>query len=89
MTAVFPSHRSVHPSLCPCCGKEENGKCLGVKRRKLMRLVEAVAREERKVARGGPKSAGLVASLDADANILRREVDRIVKMERERDEAWS
>ena len=86
---VFPSHRSVPRNLCVCCGVEPSGTCLGRKRRKLMRLVEAVQREEKKVERGGPKSTGLMSALSADANILRREVDRIVKMERERDEVWS
>ena len=83
---VFPTHRSLHPKFCVCCGREEN--CLGKKRRKFHRLTEAVKREEKKRAKGAP-NAGLLAALSADANILLREIDRITHMERERDEVQS
>ena len=84
---VMPTHRSVPRNLCVCCGKEPDGACLGKKRRKLARLVEAIEREEKRRAKGH-SNAGLLAAMAADADILRREIARIVKMEAERDEAW-
>ena len=86
---VFPTHLSTPAHLCVSCGVKPHGHCLGVARRKLYRLQESIQREERRVARGGPKNAGLVAALQADANILREEVERIVRMEKERDEVQS
>ena len=80
---VLPTHRSMPAHLCVCCGREED--CIGKKRRKMYRLVEAVKREEKKREKGAP-NAGLLAALSADANILQREIERIVQMEKERDE---
>lgn len=87
MRPVFPTHISTPKGLCVCCGKKSD--CIGKKRRKFYRLVEAVKREEAKRAKGGPPNAGLVAAMSADANILQREIERIVRMEQERDEVQS